>query len=141
LFPKGNTGIPANEWLAIYLDYASSSWNACAQFALVLSNPEDPTNFLVQRRMFLRVDITQSFTHPPDNHHRFVPDERDWGFTKFSGIRALFQPTESRGRPIIENGSTIVTVFLRVLKDPTGLLWLYPSPYFYLLLTSVLWLR
>jgi ubiquitin carboxyl-terminal hydrolase 7 len=38
-------------------------------------------------------------------------------------LRKLFNADPSRGRPIIENDETIVTAFVRVLKDPTGVLW------------------
>ncbi|KIM26035.1 hypothetical protein M408DRAFT_330816 [Serendipita vermifera MAFF 305830] len=110
LFPLGNSSVPPNDSVSIYLDYAdpktSDNWHACAQFALVLSNTNDPTNFVVSHA-----------------HHRFVPEECDWGFTRFFDLRKLFQPTDHNARPIIENDSATVTVFVRVLKDPTGVLW------------------
>ncbi|KAG8830769.1 hypothetical protein FRC17_004264 [Serendipita sp. 399] len=96
--------------MSIYLDYADSKttevWHACAQFALVLSNPSDPTNYVVSHA-----------------HHRFVPEECDWGFTRFYDLRKLFQTSDPTAHPIIENESAIVTVFVRVFKDPTGVLW------------------
>ena len=58
-----------------------------------------------------------------DAHHRFVPEECDWGFTRFYDLRKLFQAPDPTRHPIIENESAIVTVFVRVLKDPTGVLW------------------
>jgi ubiquitin carboxyl-terminal hydrolase 7 len=58
-----------------------------------------------------------------DAHHRFVPEECDWGFTRFFDLRKLFQPNDHNSRPIIENDCATVTVFVRVLKDPTGVLW------------------
>jgi ubiquitin carboxyl-terminal hydrolase 7 len=40
-----------NDSISFYLDYAGPTdpkdWHACAQFALALSNPYDPTNYLV----------------------------------------------------------------------------------------------
>ncbi|KAG8854609.1 hypothetical protein FRB91_003318 [Serendipita sp. 411] len=96
--------------MSIYLDYAdpktTEGWHACAQFALVLSNPNDPTNYVVSHA-----------------HHRFVPEECDWGFTRFYDLRKLFQTSDPTARPIIENESAVVTVFVRVFKDPTGVLW------------------
>ncbi|CCA77798.1 probable ubiquitin-specific processing protease 21 [Serendipita indica DSM 11827] len=110
LFPFGNASAPPNDSMSIYLDYVppknSENWHACAQFALVLSNPSDPTNFVVSHA-----------------HHRFVPEECDWGFTRFYDLRKLFQAPDPARHPIIENESAIVTVFVRVLKDPTGVLW------------------
>jgi ubiquitin carboxyl-terminal hydrolase 7 len=58
-----------------------------------------------------------------DAHHRFVAEECDWGFTRFADLRKLHQPTDGRGRATIENDEVEVTAFVRVLKDPTGVLW------------------
>ena len=53
MFPFGNSNAPPNDSVSIYLDYAdpkkSDSWHACAQFALVLSNPTDPKVYVVSR--------------------------------------------------------------------------------------------
>ena len=51
LFPLSNTLSP-NDTTFIYLDYANSKgmekdWHTCAQFALAISNPHDPTNYTV----------------------------------------------------------------------------------------------
>ncbi|KAJ3479232.1 hypothetical protein NLI96_g9207 [Meripilus lineatus] len=48
LFPFGNSNAPPNDTVSVYLDYADpkrapEGWHACAQFALVISNPLDPT--------------------------------------------------------------------------------------------------
>ncbi|RIA93964.1 hypothetical protein C1645_873749 [Glomus cerebriforme] len=72
----------------------------------VLWNPEDPTHYIVHHA-----------------HHRFTAEESDWGFTMFYDLRKLFSPCEGRTRPLIENDSTNITAFVRVLKDPTGVLW------------------
>lgn len=58
-----------------------------------------------------------------DAHHRFIAEESDWGFTRFSELRKLFNIQEGFTRPTIEDDSADVTVFVRVLKDPTGVLW------------------
>jgi ubiquitin carboxyl-terminal hydrolase 7 len=115
--------------VSVYLDYSdpktSDNWHACAQFALVLSNPNDPTNFVVSRKLFvLNVkDSSANISACPDAHHRFIPEECDWGFTRFYDLRKLFLPNEAHGKPVIENETAIVTVFVRVFKDPTGVLW------------------
>lgn len=54
LFPFGNSNAPPNDTVSVYLDYADpkrapEGWHACAQFALVISNPTDPTIFTVSR--------------------------------------------------------------------------------------------
>jgi ubiquitin carboxyl-terminal hydrolase 7 len=50
-------------------------------------------------------------------------EECDWGFTRFSELRKLFNVQEGQSRPTIENEVAEVTVFVRVLEDPTGVLW------------------
>lgn len=57
LFPTGNSNAPPNESVSIYLDYAdpktSTDWHACAQFALVMSNIQDPSIYVVSRKTTL----------------------------------------------------------------------------------------
>ncbi|KZS99041.1 cysteine proteinase [Sistotremastrum niveocremeum HHB9708] len=111
LFPFGNSNAPPNDTVSVYLDYANpknapEGWHACAQFALVISNVHDPTIYTVSHA-----------------HHRFIAEECDWGFTRFSELRKLFSVQEGFNRPTIEDESAEVTVFVRVLKDPTGVLW------------------
>ncbi|KAF8343945.1 cysteine proteinase [Cantharellus anzutake] len=110
LFPAGNSNAPPNESVSIYLDYAdpksSNDWHACAQFSLVMSNIHDPSLYVVSHA-----------------HHRFVPEECDWGFTRFHDLRKLYISQEGHKRPVIEEDSADVSVFVRVLKDPTGVLW------------------
>ncbi|KAI5301090.1 hypothetical protein KEM56_001970 [Ascosphaera pollenicola] len=110
-FPFGNNA----EFAAFYLDTAAESkqlpedWYRCVQFGLVLWNPNDPTLF-----------ISHSATH------RFTPEESDWGFTRFCELRRLFnQPWDSSksSRPLIENDCVNLTTYVRVVKDPTGVLW------------------
>lgn len=47
----------------------------------------------------------------------------DWGFTRFNELRKLTQPNNGHPRPIIENDEACISAFVRVLKDPTGVLW------------------
>ena len=60
---------------------------------------------------------------PIDAHHRFIAEECDWGFTRFSELRKLFSIQEGHARPTIEDEAAEVSVFVRVLEDPTGVLW------------------
>lgn len=58
-----------------------------------------------------------------DAHHRFIAEECDWGFTRFSELRKLYNIADGHTRPTIEDGQAEVTVYVRVLEDPTGVLW------------------
>jgi ubiquitin carboxyl-terminal hydrolase 7 len=59
----------------------------------------------------------------PDAQHRFIAEEHDWGFTRFGELRKLYQPQGASRRPIIEGDAADITVYVRVLEDPTGVLW------------------
>ncbi|KAL1410390.1 ubiquitin-specific protease ubp15 [Vanrija albida] len=113
LFPQGNANGQPNDMVSVYLDYANpktapEGWHACAQFCLAISNPSDPT--------------IHNSSHA---HHRFVAEECDWGFTRFADLRKLHTADAANGktRPTIENDEVEITAFVRVLKDPTGVLW------------------
>jgi hypothetical protein len=54
LFPQGNSNGQANDMVSVYLNYgdpkqAKDGWHVCAQFALAISNPHDPTIFIQSR--------------------------------------------------------------------------------------------
>ena len=59
----------------------------------------------------------------PDAKHRFVPKQHDWGFTRFGELRKLFHPQPSQNRPTIEGDSVVISVYVRVVEDTTGVLW------------------
>ncbi|KAF1945532.1 cysteine proteinase [Clathrospora elynae] len=108
-FPYGNNVDFASFYLeqAYEEDQMPKDWYACVEFMLVLWNPKDPTIFT---------------THTA--HHRFTAEEGDWGFTRFTELRKLFGTSwEDRGRPMVEDNTANVTAYIRVLKDPTGVLW------------------
>lgn len=110
-FPSGNS---ASESVSFYLeqgfteeDKAPEDWYACAQFMLVLSNPNDPSMYIQHTA-----------------NHRFTTDEGDWGFTRFAEKNRIFAAKfDSHDRPLIENDTARMTAYVRVLKDPTGVLW------------------
>ncbi|KAF9236379.1 hypothetical protein BU15DRAFT_50174 [Melanogaster broomeanus] len=111
LFPLGNSNTTPNDTVSVYLNCAGpekspEGWHACAQFALVISNIHDPTTYTVSHA-----------------HHRFTAEECDWGFTRFSELRKLLNVQEGHHRPTIEGESADITVYVRVLEDPTGVLW------------------
>ena len=108
MFPFGNNN---QDTPSIYLDFvdpkgAPAGWHSCVQFALVMWNPEDPTQYVFQ-----------------DTFYRFTANKNNPGF-RFYNLDKLFTPSETRTRALIENNSTNITAFVRVLKDPTGDLWL-----------------
>lgn len=135
MFPFGNSNAPPNDTVSVYLDYADpkrapEGWHACAQFALVISNPHDPTIYTVSRAcsFFSHTRCGGDVLISPhslitDAHHRFIAEECDWGFTRFSELRKLFSTQEGYSRPTIEDETADVSVFVRVLEDPTGVLW------------------
>ena len=108
-FPFGQD---SGESCSFYLEHYSeedipNDWYCCAQFALVLWNPTDPK--------ILSFKTTQ---------HRFTKAEGDWGFTTFENMRKLFtQEWDRRGKTLVENESANMTVYVRVVKDETGILW------------------
>ncbi|KAL9553286.1 hypothetical protein MBANPS3_003345 [Mucor bainieri] len=108
LFPKGNS---QHEMASIYLEVVmdtkkegyNKDWSVCGQFAVVISNPDDPKHFFTNHA-----------------HHRFCGEEIDWGFTRFHDIKAL---TSGKEPYINANNQTVISIFLRVVKDETGVLW------------------
>lgn len=107
-FPQGNNVDHASFYLEHgFQDKVPDDWYACAQFMLTLWNPNDPTVYV---------------THTAN--HRFNGEEADWGFTRFAELRKLFQPRwEDRDRPMVENNTAKLTAYVRIYKDPTGVLW------------------
>lgn len=53
LFPMGNSNGQANDMVSVYLNYGDQKsvegWHVCAQFALAISNPGDPTVYIQSR--------------------------------------------------------------------------------------------
>lgn len=107
-FPWGNQVDCASFYLEHgYENDPPPDWYACVQFALVLWNPHDP----------------RVFKHLTANH-RFNGKEGDWGFTRFVELRKAFQsPWEGFDRTLVENDEASMTAYVRIIKDPTGVLW------------------
>ncbi|KAF1346296.1 hypothetical protein BDV97DRAFT_360188 [Delphinella strobiligena] len=110
-FPAGNN---ASEAVSFYLEQGypedqkpPENWYACVRFMLVLWNPNDPSIYI----------------HHEANH-RFTVDEGDWGFTRFAEKNKVFAANfDGKNRPLVENDGAKMTAYVRVLKDPTGVLW------------------
>ncbi|EPS34506.1 hypothetical protein PDE_09470 [Penicillium oxalicum 114-2] len=107
-FPFGNH----SEHASLYLEHGwenepPENWYACVQFALVLYNAKDPTVF-----------VSHVATH------RFNAEEADWGFTRFYDLKSLFTDSfEGKNVPLVQDDEAYVTAYVRVVKDPTGVLW------------------
>jgi ubiquitin carboxyl-terminal hydrolase 7 len=109
LFPFGNNVDHASFYLEHVTeeDKPTEDWYKCVQFTLVLWNKHEPT-------------ILTSHTA----NHRFTTEEADWGFTRFAEVRKMFAGKwENHDRPMIENDEVNVTAYVRIYKDPTGVLW------------------
>lgn len=108
-FPYGNN----SDYASFYLEHGyeenqqPEQWAACVQFLLVLWNPNDPSVYTSQSA-----------------RHRFNADEGDWGFTRFAELRKLFSGSwNTQGRHLVEGEAANLTAYVRVVKDPTGVLW------------------
>lgn len=109
MFPYGNNNNA--DATSFYLEHnfeekPPESWYACVEFLFVLSNPNDPSIYTTNSA-----------------HHRFNSDATDWGFTRFVETRKLFLPWDGGERPLVENDSCVMRIHVRVVKDPTGVLW------------------
>ncbi|KAJ2545053.1 ubiquitin-specific protease ubp15, partial [Coemansia sp. RSA 1933] len=108
LFPRGNQ---AGETVSIYIEHKpregeDDNWHVCAMFGLAMSNMDKP----------------EVFKNSP-SHHRFTPEESDWGFTRFIDIRALMTPPDDETPALVEGGRVRISAFVRIIKDPLGVLW------------------
>lgn len=105
LFPKGNS---QHEMISVYLEVVmdkqesnrQKDWSVCGQFAVVISNPDKPNQYFSNHA-----------------HHRFCGEEIDWGFTRYHDIKSLPKLMNSQ-----QNQLTI-SIYLRIVKDETGVLW------------------
>jgi ubiquitin carboxyl-terminal hydrolase 7 len=108
MFPNGNGVQHASFYLEQGYDDGKvpDDFVCCVQFGLVLWNPKDPT-------------ILQHHTA----HHRFNKEEGDWGFTRFVELHKLFHPVDGNQRPLVENDEAMMTAYVRIVEDETGVLW------------------
>lgn len=101
MFPEGNNAPYVSVYLAAFSedDNATTSpqangqgsappkkeWAVCAQFGIVMWNPEHPT--------VMNTNMA---------HHRFTADEGDWGFTQFFDLRKLLFPLKITRAPYLQ---------------------------------------
>ncbi|SCW02136.1 LAFE_0E14972g1_1 [Lachancea fermentati] len=118
LFPQGNH----NKGLSMYLEphpeeikneetgereAANPDWYVCAQFSIGISKPGEDEKF-------------QLFNV---SHHRFCSNDTDWGFANFIDLENLKHRTNSKLSGFLSQNKLNISVFVRILKDPTGVLW------------------
>ncbi|KAF3893645.1 Ubiquitin carboxyl-terminal hydrolase [Trichophyton interdigitale] len=108
LYPQGNGVDKVSIYFQRYIDTSlpSKDWHACVQFALVLWDPKNPSNYVSHAAA-----------------HRFNAEEPDWGFTKFCERKKPSTSLETPGSPFSGTEGVKITAYVRVIKDPTGLLW------------------
>ncbi|KFY51068.1 hypothetical protein V496_08984 [Pseudogymnoascus sp. VKM F-4515 (FW-2607)] len=109
MYPSGNSV----DFVSMYIEAGpkvetdQDDWYACAEFAIVLWNPRQPSKYVS--------NVAK---------HRFNSTEKDWGFTRFSQLKNLFEvPGGPANSSLLENGEANVTAYVRIIKDPTGVLW------------------
>jgi len=110
LFPRGNT---ENEFVSAFLDNldvkeegADENAHVCAKFVLSIRNYNDFSCF-----------------SPKPSHHRFNQKESDWGFNRFIEKTHLYNQNKNYVKPLIEDGKTVLSVYVRIFKDELGILW------------------
>ncbi|WBW75563.1 ubiquitin C-terminal hydrolase Ubp5 [Schizosaccharomyces osmophilus] len=110
-FPQGI--VPSSGYASLFLEYIpsreekeSQDYGVCCQFAFIISNVKKPS---------LRVASSA--------HCRYSPEIQDWGFTQFSETKRLLSRNSPVVPPIVEDGALRINAFIRILDDPTGVLW------------------
>ncbi|KAH7100498.1 hypothetical protein BKA62DRAFT_706491 [Auriculariales sp. MPI-PUGE-AT-0066] len=111
LLPRGQGNPPEGLQLSVYLKCisvlnATLDAHACAQFALAMSNMNDPKVFFTKCA-----------------HHRFIAQEEDWGFTRYIEPVKLQTIQLPHTRSILDGDSVEISAFVQVFEDPTGVLW------------------
>ncbi|WEW56134.1 ubiquitin-specific protease ubp15 [Emydomyces testavorans] len=125
-FPFGNQ---VTEYASFYLEHGyegapPEDWYRCVQFALVLWNKNNPSIYVSNGMLQLFVCKNASADMGTVATHRFNASDGDWGFTRFCELRKLFHgPFDENGSSLVENEEACLTVYMRIVKDPTGVLW------------------
>lgn len=118
LFPQGNH----NKGVAVYLEPhpeekldettgemvpVDPDWYCCAQFAIGISRPGNGDTINLINK----------------SHHRFNALDTDWGFANLIDLNNLKHPSKGRPLSFLNEGTLNITAYVRILKDPTGVLW------------------
>lgn len=81
-------------------DDDSKNWHVCAQFAIELSDPKNPSNRKLNK-----------------SRYRYNNNVTDWGFINLLSMKV---PNENA---MIQNNEIDATIYVRVINDWTGVLW------------------
>ncbi|EPY51310.1 ubiquitin carboxy terminal hydrolase Ubp22 [Schizosaccharomyces cryophilus OY26] len=110
-FPQGIS--QSSGYTSLFLEYIpfkeekeKQDYGVCCQFALIISNLNNPS---------LRVASAA--------HCRYSPEIADWGFTQFTETKRLLSRESPVAPPIVEDGALRINAYVRILDDPTGVLW------------------
>ncbi|KAG0190881.1 hypothetical protein DFQ28_001397 [Apophysomyces sp. BC1034] len=99
LYPKGRKG---SKHVSIYLKIGDSDiedWKVCAEFALVISNPDDPASY-----------YSKYFYHP------FIKADSNWGTSKFYPVIKMTESSD-RWLPLLVDNKCIVSAYVRVVSQ------------------------
>ncbi|SCU98847.1 LAMI_0F16468g1_1 [Lachancea mirantina] len=118
LFPRGNQNRGVSLYLEPHpeetynektgeLEPGDPDWSVCAQFAIGISRPGED-----KKAQLFNV-----------SHHRFCATDTDWGFANFIDLESLKYRTSSKSSGFVSDNKLNISVFVRILKDPTGVLW------------------
>ncbi|KAG5456866.1 MAG: ubiquitin carboxyl-terminal hydrolase like protein, partial [Olpidium bornovanus] len=119
IFPHGNNGA---EMTSIYVEMADpkgqatggspgpiikDGWHTCAEFAIGA------------------MGVVVLPLRAANARHRFSADASDWGFQHFYKMEKPMQSTRDPtvAKPLLEGDSVDLHVFMRFIKDETGVLW------------------
>lgn len=84
-----------------------SDWVICGQFVAALWNPNDTEAMVLKNA-----------------NHRFTQMNPSWGFAQFFKNDDILSPICSNGSCLVSvNGKVNISVYLRILDDPTGVWW------------------
>ncbi|OJD10103.1 hypothetical protein AJ78_08750, partial [Emergomyces pasteurianus Ep9510] len=107
-YPRGNHN---NQHISLYLKHGFDDgempdhWSACVQLSLVLWNSDSPEAYISREVNF-----------------RFSVEGPDWGFTRFCELRELLGHLGDKPS-LLGNDEANITAYVRVIRDPTGILW------------------
>lgn len=104
LFPKGKT---KKEFLSVFLENldvkekgVDERFHVYAKFVLAIRNYNDYSCF-----------------SPKSSNYRFNKKDSEWGFNRFIKKSNLYNQNNNYTKPLIENGKTVFTAYVRVFKD------------------------
>ncbi|PPR04411.1 hypothetical protein CVT26_004236, partial [Gymnopilus dilepis] len=98
--------------LSLFLATAESpdvliAQNECVEAMFLATNVEDPSIYAIG----------------PTFQHRYTGKDDDWGFHRFYLLKDLLKPEEGQSKAVVEGNSMQIKAYVRLINDPTGVLW------------------